>query len=205
MIVGLSSDGHPVSATADFTAVGDLVTVKLTNTTATTLDAGELFTGLDFSISGLTPVLGSRTAKLRTIFADGTSSTTPTALSLSWSLANLGGGMWQLNSNPNTEHGIVGPPTAGTYAGADGSIKGNAGNNPFAAEMAVFKLNVPGFSLAPFPSVVVKAFRFGTNLAPATGVITRPGTGVESPEPATVTLLLLAAAGATLAVGQRRR
>jgi hypothetical protein len=192
MFVGLSSDGHPVSATADFTAVGDVVTVKLTNTTTTTLDAGELFTGVDFTISGLTPTLTSDTGIERTINNDGTFSDTATAQDLSWSLVSLGGGTWQLNFNPNAEHAIVGPPSGGNYAGANGSIKGNPGHNPFAAEMAVFELNVPGISQAPLPSVVVESFRFGTALNPGTGTIT-PGTGLEVPEPAAAVLLLCAA------------
>ena len=200
--VGLSVDGHPVSATADFTAVGDNVTVKLTNTTANTLDAGELFTGLDFTISGLTPSMTSDTGIQRTVAGDGTFVDTGSAQNLSWSLVTPSSGTWQLNFNPNAEDSIIGPPTAGSYSGANGSIKGNPGHNPFAAEMAVFELNVPGLSLIPLPSVVVTAFRFGTGLNPGTGRIT-PGGGLEVPEPAAAALLM--GAGLTLVAGYRRR
>ena len=66
---GLSSDGHPVSAIADFILndATDTVSVTLNNTTTTTLDSGELFTGLDFTISGLTPTLTSDTGIQRTV------------------------------------------------------------------------------------------------------------------------------------------
>ena len=193
---GTSSDGHAVSATADFSAVGDTLTVKLTNTTTTTLDAGELFTGLDFSVSGLTPTMTSDTGILRTINADGTFSDTGAAEDLSWSLVDLGGGMWQLNFNPDAKHAIVGPPSGGDYAGANPSVRGNPGHNPFAAEMATFVLDVPGLSMAPLPSVLVKTFRFGTNLDPGDGGPgggIEPGGGPEAPEPASIALLLLAA------------
>ena len=201
--VGLSVDGHPVSATADFTAVGDNVTVKLTNTTATTLDAGELFTGLEFTISGLTPTMTSDTGIQRTVANDGTFVDTGLPQNLSWSLVSPSSGTWQLNFNPNAEDSIIGPPTAGSYSGANGSIKGNAGHNPFAAEMAVFELNVPGLSLIPLPSVDVTAFLFGTGLDPGVGRIV-PGGGLETvPEPAAAVLLM--GAGLALAAGCWRR
>ena len=47
---GNSSDGHAVKGTAEFTLGAGTVTVKLTNTPTTTLDAGELLSGLDGSV-----------------------------------------------------------------------------------------------------------------------------------------------------------
>src|SRR5690242_9587592 len=73
---GTSSDGHPVSGTAESTPSAGSVTVKLTNTTANTLDAGELLTGLDFSLGGLTPTLTSKTGIQRTVNGNGTFSDT---------------------------------------------------------------------------------------------------------------------------------
>ncbi len=194
MFTGMSSDGHAVSATADFSAAGDTLTVKLTNTTALTLDAGELFTGLDFSVIG-SPTLTSDMGIQRTVARDGTFVDTGTAQNLSWSLVSMGGGMFQLNFNPDAKDGIIGPPSGGDYSGANGSINGNAGHNPFAAEMAVFELNVPGIGSAPLPSVVVKTFRFGTNLDPGTGIIKLPPGGPEVPEPSSLIVVSLLVAG----------
>jgi hypothetical protein len=164
---GFSSDGHPVSGSAEFTlnAGADTISVKLTNTTTTTLDAGELFTGLDFSLGGLTPAMTSDTGIQRTVAANGTFSDTGTAQNLSWSLVSLGGGSYQLNFTPNAKDAIIGPPTMGSYSLADGSIKDNAGHTPFAAEMALFELSVPGLE-ADTP-VQVTTWRFGTRLDPA--------------------------------------
>ena len=186
VFTGTSSDGHAVSGTAEFTpnAAADTVTVKLTNTTTTTLDAGELFTGLDFGFGGLVPSMTSDTGIRRTVAANGSFVDTGTAQNLSWSLVSQGGGIYQLNFNPNAEDAILGPPTAGSYSGANGSIKGNAGHNPFAAQMAVFELSVP--QLADNTPLSVTTFRYGTGLDPAVGTIT--------PEPAAWLMLLVGAA-----------
>ena len=194
---GTSSDGHAVSAIANFVLndATDTVSVSLQNITATTLDAGELFTGLDFTIGGLTPTLTSDTGIQRTVDGAGAFSDTALPQNLSWSVASLGSGVYQINFNPNAKDAIIGPPTAGSYATANGSIKGNAGHNPFAAELAQFELNVPG--LLPSSSVQLLTFRFGTTLAPATGTIT------TLPEPSSVTLAVLFAG--SLAVRSRKR
>jgi hypothetical protein len=193
---GLSADGHPVSAIADFILndATDTVSVKLNNTTTTTLDAGELFTGLDFTISGLTPTLTSDTGIQRTVDAAGAFVDTGSAQNLSWSVASLGSGVYQINFTPGANDGIIGPPTAGSYAAANGSIKGNAGHNPFAAEEAEFELSVPG--LGPDSIVELLVFRYGTTLQPATGTIT------PMPEPAS---LALAGIGLVAMAAQRRR
>src|SRR5215471_15142559 len=129
---GASSDGHAVSATADFTPGTNTVTVKLTNTTANTLDAGELFTGLDFSLGGLTPTLSAKTAIERTVNGNGTFTDTGSAQNISWSLIPNGGGSFELNFNPDAKDSIIAPPSGSAYT-ANSSINGNNGHNPFAA------------------------------------------------------------------------
>jgi hypothetical protein len=191
---GTSSDGHAVSATADFTPGTNTVTVKLTNTTASTLDAGELFTGLDFSLGGLTPTLSSKTAIQRTVNGDGTFSDTGSAQNISWSLVSNGGGSYELNFNPDAKDSIIAPPSSSVYT-ATGSINGNGGHNPFSAVTATFILNVPGATAAT--PIDVTSWRFGTTLDPGTGTTTH-----VVPEPATCGLLLL---GMTMALRKRIR
>ncbi|MGE3641265.1 MAG: hypothetical protein AB7G28_22095 [Pirellulales bacterium] len=190
VFTGNSSDGHAVSGSAAFTLNDalDTVTVVLTNTTTTTLDAGELFTGLDFRIGGLATSMTSDMGIQRTVAANGTYSDTLTLQDLSWSLVSLGSGNYQLNFNPDAKDSILGPPSGGNYAGANGSIKGNNGHNPFAAQTATFQLSVPG--LTSGTKVGVTTFRYGTELEPATGTIT--------PEPACCLLFATGGVGALL-------
>ena len=190
---GTSSDGHAVSATVDFTLAAGTATVILTNTTATTHDAGELFTGIDFNFGGLTPSLTSKTGIQRTVTGSGSFTDTPAVQDLSWSLSSLGSGAYELNFNPNAKDAIIAPPSGSDYSGANGSIKGNAGHNPFAAVSATFVLSVPGL-LATSP-VSLTTLRFGTSLDPATGTIIVP-------EP---TCLVLTLAATALLAYRRRR
>lgn len=194
VFTGNSSDGHAVSGSAAFALNDalDTVTVTLANTTTTTLDAGELFTGLDFRIGGLAATMTSDTGIQRTVAGDGSYADTLTPQNLSWSLVSLGSGNYQLNFNPDAKDAILGPPSGGNYAGANSSIKGNAGHNPFAAQTATFVLSVPG--LAATTPVNVMTFRYGTTLDPATGTIT--------PEPGTAVLISFASC---LLVGASRR
>lgn len=183
---GTSSDGHVVAGEALFTPSAGTVTVKLTNTTGTTLDAGELFTGLDFSLGGLTPSLTSKLGIERTVTGSGSFSDTGAAQNLSWSLASLGSGNYQLNFNPDAKDAIIGPPSGGNYAGANGSIKGNGGHNPFAAETATFVLDAPGATANT--SATVTTFRYGTSLDPASGT-----TIINVPEPASCMIVMIGA------------
>ena len=195
---GTSFDGHSVSATAEFllNASADTIIVKLTNTTALTRDAGELFTGLDFTLGGLTPTMTSDTGIQRTVAGSGAFTDSATAQNLSWSLVSLGAGTFQLNFNPNARDAIIGPPSGGNYSTANGSIKGNPGHNPFAAEMAVFSLSVP--SLLDSTPVAVTKYRFGTDLQPAVRTIGQePG---PVPEPWSCMIWLF---GIALVIGRR--
>jgi hypothetical protein len=177
---GVNADGNPVSGSAEFTldASADTVRVKLRNTTPTTRYAGELFTGIDFSLGGLVPSLVSDMGVQRAVESNGSFSDTAIAKNLSWKLVSLVGDTYQLNFNPNAKDAIIGPPTLGSYSDANGSIKGNPGHNPFAAQVAEFVLWVP--TLEASTEVAVSVFRFGTGLAPAISTV---------PEPAAIPLL----------------
>lgn len=163
-----------LTGTAEFTfdAVLDKITVKLTNTTATTLDAGDLFTGVEFNLGGLTPTLSSDLGIQRSVNAVGVFTDSATAMDLSWEVISKGSGDYQLDFNPDAKDAIIGPPTAGSYSGANSSIKDNNGHDPFAALTATFVLDVPGLlDTTPF---TLKSFLFGTGPSAATGDITVP-------------------------------
>jgi hypothetical protein len=190
------------TATADFTfdAGADKITVILTNTTLTTLDAGDLFTGIRFSVGGLTPTLTSDQGIQRSVANAGTFVDTVSLQNLSWSLNSNGGG-FQLDFNPDAKDAIIGPPTSGSYLNANGSIKGNPGHNPFAAQTATFVLSVPG--LMDGTPLSVTAFLFGTGPSVATGDITTKNPPV--PEPGSLLVFSLLSASSLALLGVRRR
>jgi hypothetical protein len=198
---GTGPSGDAVSATADFTLGAGTATIKLTNTTATTHDAGDLLTGIDFSLGGLTPTLTSNKTGIElTVTGSGSFSDTGSAQTISsWSLASNGGGSFQLNFSPGPDDAIIGPPSSGNYSGANASIKGNGPHNPFIAEMGTFVLTNPNFTANT--TVAVTKFYYGTDITEATGKIT-VGTP-PSPEPSTLVLTLLA--GLSLVVVRRLR
>jgi hypothetical protein len=179
---GMSFDGDNVSGTADVTPGTNTLTIKLTNTTAITNDAGELLTGLDFALGGLTPTLTSATAIKRTVNENGSFSDASGAVSISWQLVSVGNGGYQINFNPNAKDAILAPPfgSVPNYSGSNASVRGNPGHNPYAAQLATFIFNVPGMTAAS--QVNINVFRFGTGLQAAQRIV---------PEPAAVALLMM--------------
>jgi hypothetical protein len=143
------------------------------------LDAGELLTGLDFDLGGLTPTLTSKTGIARTVAGSGSFTDTGSVQDISWQLVSLSGGNYQLNFNPNAKNAILAPPSIATYT-ANSSINGNPGHNPFVAVTGTFLLNVPGMTNAT--NVLVRTFRFGTSLQPGQAV----------PEPAFIISAMMA-------------
>jgi hypothetical protein len=191
---GTSIDGHAVSGTADYTASAGTATIKLTNTTTTTLDSGELFTGIDFTLGGATLTLTSKTGIERTVDGSGNFTDTGSPQNLSWSLTAQGGGSYQLDFSPDAKDALLGPPSGGNYSGANSSIKGNAGHNPFAALTPTF--TITGAGITASTPIVVSHFLYGTGPDAATGTIT------YSPEPSTLVLMSL---GAAIVAFRRKR
>jgi hypothetical protein len=193
------ADGHPVSGTADFTLGAGTATIVLTNTTTTTHDAGELFTGIKFSLGGLSLGLSSKTGIERTVAGNGSFTDTGSAQNLTWSLTAKGSGVFQLDFSPDATDAIIGPPSGGDYSGANNSIDGNGGHNPFVGEKATFV--VTNASINANTSINVTSFLFDTVPDPANGTIT-VGNPPPSPEPSTLVLMVL---GAAIAAFGRRR
>ncbi len=174
-----------VAATANFTVGSGFVTVTLSNDLTNPKSAGQLLSGLGFTLSsGQTPgTLGPTSANLRRVdkggsFADlGPSATGwalddtfPNGFLLCVLCTNLGG------SGPS--HLLIGgPASTGTYVSANGSIAGNKPHNPFTAGTATFLINVPGLSSSA--TVTSATFFFSTTEGVSvTGTCNTGGGGV---------------------------
>jgi hypothetical protein len=161
------SDG-PVSAQANFTVGSNFITVSLQNTLSDPTSAGQLLSGLAFTLSDGTTVgtLGSTSATIRKVTRNRTF-TDFGPNNTAWALAeNFNGGL-QLCilctdlGAAGPRHLLIGEPAAtGTYASANGSIAGNKPHNPFTAGTATFFINVP--TIAPGATVVSATFYFST-------------------------------------------
>jgi hypothetical protein len=199
------SAGVPVSSTATFqTSPGEL-TIALLNTTSHTADAGQLMTGIRFTLSpnpDPLALLVSGSAIPRNIAEDGSYvDGAPQSLLGTWQ-SNLNDDYYQLDFNPNAEFAIVGPAdgetglSPGIYTG-NGSINGNTGHNPFTAKSATFKLESPGIDANTVITGVSFIYNTGlSNVIPGTPHRTEQIPPI--PEPATMGfgLAVLAMCGA---------
>lgn len=150
------TDG-PVNAQATFTSGTDIsgagfITITLTNLLADPTSAGQLLSGLAFTVSEgeASGTLGANSANIRTVNHGGTFTDHGPSIT-GWALAqNFDGGLdlcvlCRDLGSLGPSHLLIGAPAAsGTYASANGSIAGNRPHNPFAAGTATFLVNVPG-------------------------------------------------------------
>ena|SRR5215467_6532132 len=185
--------GDPVSATADFSQSGTTLTLTLTNTLLGIKSAGQLLTGISFTLSdGSGVTLNSQTGDLIMIASNG-SVTDLGTLALGWGFGSTGGSSFELcvicsggvTSPVTPSEGIVG---AGPYSGANSSIDGNGPHNPFVNTSAVFTFTVP--SDVTISDVV---FTFGT----------QAGGNVATPEASTLLLLGVGLCGLLFVVHKR--
>jgi hypothetical protein len=166
------SDGS-VSAQANFTVGSDFITVGLQNMFVNPTSAGQLLSGVSFTLSDgtTTGTLGSTSANIRRV-SKGGAFTDLGPNSTGWALAQNFNGGFQLCvlctdlGAAGPSHLLIGEP-AGTYTSANGSIAGNKPHNPFTAGTSTFLINAP--TLAPGTSVVGVVFYFGTAGVPVTG------------------------------------
>lgn len=188
-----TSAGVSVSASADFTTSAGKVVLTLQNTTVHTADAGQLLTGIRFTLAPnpiTTGVLTAATAIPRVIAADGSyvDGTSQSILG-TWE-SGISGGVYQLDFNPNAEFAIVGPAdgetalTLGSYAGSNGSIAGNPGHNPFTAKSATFTLSSPQITAGT--TITSVEFIYNTGLSYVVpGTPSAPPPPPPIPEPST--------------------
>lgn len=201
-----TSAGTPVTSDANFTTSLGQVVITLQNTTVHTADAGQLLTGIRFTLSPnpiTTAILTSATATPREIAADGTYVDGLSQSILNTWESSLSAGVYQLDFNPNAEFAIVGPADgetpslAGLYT-ANGSINGNSGHNPFTAKSATFTFSSP--QITANTSINDVFFIYNTGLSNViAGTVVPPPESAAVPEPSTIGfgLALLGACGAS--------
>lgn len=197
-----TSAGVPVTSQATFTTSLGQIALTLQNTTIHTADAGQLLTGLRFTLSPELTTAATLTSALaipRNITSGGSyTDGTPQSLLGTWE-STVSAGVYQLDFNPNAEFAIVGPAdgetasTAGIYH-ANGSIEGNPGHNPFTAKSATFIFS--NSQITEATSIANVFFIYNTalsNVIPGTVVTTPPPSSVPEPSTALFGMALLGA------------
>lgn len=176
---GATVPDGPVSASAKFIVNDGSISVSLTNELADPHSAGQLLSGLSFTLSsGATSgTLSSSAAFIRTVARSGSSSDQgPSATG--WALDDSNGFLLCALCNDLGAIGpkrlLIGDPNAdpNIYSSANASIAGNRPHNPFTAGTATFLIAAPGVSASD--KVMNATFFFGT-AGGASGV---PGVGV---------------------------
>lgn len=182
-----------MAASADFTTSAGQVTLTLQNTTVHTADAGQLLTGIRFTLAptpGTVATLTSATAIPRTIAADGSYVDGASQSILSTWESGFSAGVYQLDFNPNAMFGIVGAAdgetasVAGNYSLSNGSIKANPGHNPFTAKSATFTLSSAGITAGT--TVTGVTFIYNTGLSTFINATQGTPPPPPVPEPSTV-------------------
>ncbi len=167
-VAGATVPDGQANAQATFITGDGFITVTLTNMLGDPKSAGQLLSGLAFTLSEgeTTGTLGNNSANLRKVqnggsFADMGPSTT------GWALAQNFNGGFELcvlctdlgASGPS--HLLIGSPAAsGTYASANRSIAGNRPHNPFTAGTATFLINSPAVN--SLSTITTATFFFST-------------------------------------------
>ncbi len=205
-------------ATAGFVFANGSFTVTVSNATPT-INAGNLLTGLLFSLNSPTSVkLTGQSGQLVNVSSKGVVSDvygSPT-----WGFGTYQGGAYNgqyllcivcaggvTAGGAQPSEGILGPGTGSNdkkpYSTANSSIKGNGPHNPFILESATFTFSAPGVTVDTLATSA--SFSFGTAYGkPLPGTpIGGGGGGGEVPEPGS--MLLIGGGLITLGIGIRRR
>jgi hypothetical protein len=190
--------GTPVSGTADFSLSGNTLTLTLSNTIVGIGNAGQLLTGLTFTLSDGSGVsLNSQMGDLIQVNSNKTVTDQGTGM-LGWGFGTTGTNTFEVcmicsggvTSSVTPSQGILGPASAdGNFDNANGSIAGNGPHDPFVNGTGTYEFTVPTGVTA---SNVF--FQYGT---------TPGGAITAAPEPSSIFLLAFGLLGLALLTGRR--
>jgi hypothetical protein len=165
----VDSAGEPVSARADVSTTGGILTISLTNLQNNPHSVGQLLSDFGFTLSSgqTTGTLVSSTALFeRRVNDNGTFTPTGFNVSTGWALENNVSGGLRLcdlcTGGAAPTHTIIGgPDNTNLYADANDSIANTNGpHNPFLAGVVTFTITIPGLTSAAYVESVF--FSFGT-------------------------------------------
>jgi hypothetical protein len=174
----VDTDGDPVSARADVSTTGGVLTVTLTNLQSNPKAAGQLLSDFGFTLSlynyangtsspfGGTGTISSSSGLLRTVFGDQTFTGPPSIFDSShWAIENTAFGAYRLcdlcPGGGAPKYTIIGGPGPDGfhYSLANSSITGGE-HSPFLAGPVTFTITIPGLTSAVYVSSAF--FSFGT-------------------------------------------
>lgn len=190
---GATAGGLPVEAQVTFTTSANQVQITLENLGTDPKSVVQNLSGVFFTLSSgqTTGTLSSSSGLERTIASNG-SFTDGSLAATTWVLGTSGSQVYLNGLGSGPDRTIIGAPAgSGAYDNANSSIAGNGPHNPFLALSATFTLNMPGVTADS--TVTATTFQFGT------GSDTVPSfPGPNTPEPATMSLLLVGGVAALL-------